>query len=176
MTSRRWSSPRSSSNTSSLASFPKSSSTLRARTRNRSATTMTVRLLRFLSPVRTLTRPSLTGGDDFYEWCLTTSFASLSRVLTPLAPPQVPQPPPPHLNGNGVVPAAATAIPNGPLHGHVPSISPKVAPTVASNGVSVPPSIQKLADANEQTWLVIGSSLIAWRAVSHLSFQIRQRG
>ncbi|KAI0271583.1 hypothetical protein BC834DRAFT_451253 [Gloeopeniophorella convolvens] len=70
-----------------------------------------------------------------------------------------PPPPIPHMNGNGVVPGTPAAIPNGAPHSHSSShVSPKGAagPVPSANG-SLPPSIQKLVDANEQTWLVIGS-------------------
>ncbi|TFY79412.1 hypothetical protein EWM64_g4600 [Hericium alpestre] len=65
----------------------------------------------------------------------------------PLAPP-----PPPLLNGNGIVPGTPS-IANGAAH----HISPKVASGAVPTNGAVPPSIQKLNDANEQTWLVIGS-------------------
>lgn len=70
------------------------------------------------------------------------------------APP--PPPPIPHLNGNGVVPGTPASIPNGAPHPHPSShVSPKGG--LASNASGpLPPSIQKLVDANEQTWLVIG--------------------
>ncbi|KAI9512315.1 TPR-like protein [Russula earlei] len=74
-------------------------------------------------------------------------------------PPPPPPPPIPHLNGNGVVPGTPASIPNGASHPHPPShVSPKGASGLApSAGGPLPPSIQKLVDANEQTWLVIGS-------------------
>ncbi|KAH9982192.1 hypothetical protein BGW80DRAFT_1262070 [Lactifluus volemus] len=51
------------------------------------------------------------------------------------------------------------SIPNGAPHPHPSShISPKGASGMAPNANGpLPPSIQKLVDANEQTWLVIGS-------------------
>jgi glucose repression mediator protein len=71
------------------------------------------------------------------------------------APP--PPPPIPHLNGNGVVPGTPASIPNGAPHPHPSShVSPKGG-MASSAGGPLPPSIQKLVDANEQTWLVIGS-------------------
>lgn len=65
----------------------------------------------------------------------------------------------PHLNGNGVVPTTPASIPNGAPHPHPTShVSPKGAAGLApSASRPLPPSIQKLVDANEQTWLVIGS-------------------
>ncbi|KAH9996620.1 hypothetical protein BJV77DRAFT_987930 [Russula vinacea] len=73
-------------------------------------------------------------------------------------PHHVPPPPPiPHLNGNGVVPGTPASIPNGAPHLHPSShVSPKGGMASSATG-PLPPSIQKLVDANEQTWLVIGS-------------------
>jgi general transcriptional corepressor CYC8 len=73
------------------------------------------------------------------------------------APPP-PPPPIPHLNGNGVVPGTPASIPNGAPHPHPSShVSPKGVSGLASSASGpLPPSIQKLVDANEQTWLVIG--------------------
>jgi general transcriptional corepressor CYC8 len=71
------------------------------------------------------------------------------------APPP-PPPPIPHLNGNGVVPGTPASIPNGVPHPHPSShVSPKGGMASSATG-PLPPSIQKLVDANEQTWLVIG--------------------
>ncbi|KAI0252658.1 hypothetical protein BJV78DRAFT_1281512 [Lactifluus subvellereus] len=74
-------------------------------------------------------------------------------------PPPPPPPPLPHLNGNGVVPGTPASIPNGAPHPHPSShVSPKGASGLAPSASGpLPPSIQKLVDANEQTWLVIGS-------------------
>lgn len=65
---------------------------------------------------------------------------------------------PPHMNGNGV------PTPPGPLSGpsgHAPGAQMVSPPILSSallpNGVPVMPSIQKLAHANEQTWLLIGN-------------------
>ena len=79
------------------------------------------------------------------------------HALHPL-PHHPPPPPMPHLNGNGVVPTTPASIPNGAPHPHPTShVSPKGAAGLAPGaGRPLPPSIQKLADANEQTWLVIG--------------------
>lgn len=78
-----------------------------------------------------------------------------SHSVPPLPPPPHMQVHPAHINGNGLPTPPATT--NLPHHGLPVSqlVSPPVA-TVASNGVAVPPSIQKLAQANEQTWLLIG--------------------
>ncbi|CAL1697020.1 unnamed protein product [Somion occarium] len=54
---------------------------------------------------------------------------------------------PPHLNGNGHVTTPLVA-PSAPAQ--------VVTPAAAANGVVIPPSIQKLNQANEQTWLLIG--------------------
>lgn len=51
---------------------------------------------------------------------------------------------PAHLNGN--TPLVAPSAPAGP-----------VTPAATSTGVVIPPSIQKLNQANEQTWLYIGT-------------------
>ncbi|OCH84762.1 TPR-like protein [Obba rivulosa] len=62
---------------------------------------------------------------------------------------------PAHMNGNG--------LPTPPVGGpaaHASAVAQMVSPPglaqVAPNGVVIPPSIQKLAQANEQTWLLIG--------------------
>ncbi|KDQ54958.1 hypothetical protein JAAARDRAFT_196330 [Jaapia argillacea MUCL 33604] len=71
------------------------------------------------------------------------------------APPPHAQSLPPHSNGNiSNTPAPLT---NGASHGHPHQIvSPShVSPSV-SNPTAVPLSIQKLTQANEQTWLLIG--------------------
>ncbi|KAH8101455.1 TPR-like protein [Cristinia sonorae] len=63
-----------------------------------------------------------------------------------------PPPPPPHLNGNG---HPQTPLSSG--HAVLPQGSAPMATSPAnSNGVVVPTAIQKLAQANEQTWLLIG--------------------
>ncbi|KAH9075762.1 hypothetical protein EDB83DRAFT_2515455 [Lactarius deliciosus] len=83
----------------------------------------------------------------------------MSPTPSILSPIILPPPPMPHLNGNGVVPATPASIPNGAPHPHPTShVSPKGATSLApSASRPLPPSIQKLVDANEQTWLVIGS-------------------
>ncbi|KAK7688149.1 hypothetical protein QCA50_008519 [Cerrena zonata] len=58
-------------------------------------------------------------------------------------PPPHPMAHPPHLNGN--TPLVANSAPAG-----------AVTPGATSTGVVIPPSIQKLNQANEQTWLYIG--------------------
>lgn len=73
-------------------------------------------------------------------------------------PPLPPPPPhlqvhPAHINGNGLpTPPAANNLTHLPVS---QLVSPPV-PNVTSNGVTVPASIQKLTQANEQTWLLIG--------------------
>jgi general transcriptional corepressor CYC8 len=62
-------------------------------------------------------------------------------------------PPPPHVNGGMPAPGALV---NGPPHPAHQMVSPTVVPAPANGGQPVPPSIQKLASANEQTWLLIG--------------------
>lgn len=60
----------------------------------------------------------------------------------------------PHLNGNSVVPTT----PGGLSNGGPSMVSPSVVATAVPNGVIAPASsiVQKLAVANEQTWLLIG--------------------
>ncbi|KAI0063142.1 TPR-like protein, partial [Artomyces pyxidatus] len=67
----------------------------------------------------------------------------------PVHPHLPPPPPPSHINGNNQV---VPATPNG-AHPHSSHLSPKPPPPPNPH---VPPTIQKLVDANEQTWLVIG--------------------
>lgn len=57
-----------------------------------------------------------------------------------------------------VIPPHAIAHPPH-LNGNTPLVAPAGAatPGAASNGVVIPPSIQKLNQANEQTWLYIGT-------------------
>ncbi|KAI0935662.1 hypothetical protein AcV5_004018 [Taiwanofungus camphoratus] len=91
-----------------------------------------------------------------------------------LPPPPHPHAHPPHMNGNGI------PTPPGPLPGppsHAPAISQMVSPPVMSkaisNGVVIPASIQKLAQANEQTWLLIGNiyprSMVSIRLIAPTS-------
>lgn len=102
------------------------------------------------------------------------------HALHPL-PHHPPPPPMPHLNGNGVVPTTPASIPNGAPHPHPTShVSPKGSAGLApSASRSIPPSIQKLVDANEQTWLVIGPlyfylSFLPYLGYGHLSLFLEQ--
>ena len=79
--------------------------------------------------------------------------------------PPHPAPAHPHLNGNSAnLPSTPATLSNGSSHAHPPAnqiVSPVVVPNVPPpNGV--PPAsssvIHKLAVANEQTWLLIGTS------------------
>ena len=102
------------------------------------------------------------------------------HALHPL-PHHPPPPPMPHLNGNGVVPTTPASIPNGAPHPHPTShVSPKGAAGLApSASRPLPPSIQKLVDANEQTWLVIGLlyfylSFLPYLGYGHSSLSLEQ--
>jgi general transcriptional corepressor CYC8 len=72
-----------------------------------------------------------------------------------------PQGHPPHLNGSTAVPTTPGALSNGSAHAH--TTSPAVVSTTVPNGTIPTPTstIHKLAVANEQTWLLMGSSLLS---------------
>ena len=81
-------------------------------------------------------------------------------------------PPPPHPHAHAQLHLNGSSIPNTPLAaGAVPPPPPSAmvtSPAVANgaNGAPVPTSIQKLAQANEQTWLLIGKLRTRLDAVS----------
>ncbi|KAJ3489389.1 hypothetical protein NLI96_g2166 [Meripilus lineatus] len=66
-------------------------------------------------------------------------------------PPSHALPHPPHLNGNSHL-----STPGASGSGPSQSVAPMASSPAVTNGVAVPSSIQKLAQANEQTWLLIG--------------------
>jgi general transcriptional corepressor CYC8 len=68
--------------------------------------------------------------------------------------------PPPHINGNAPIPNPGPPLAGGSAHGPA-IVSPTAVPTGAPNGqpAAAPPptAVHKLALANEQTWLLIGT-------------------
>jgi hypothetical protein len=71
----------------------------------------------------------------------------------------------PHLNGSAAVPSTPGGMSNGSGHAIV---SPAAVPHTVPNGVATSPSnmIHKLAVANEQTWLLIGTVQILFSGVT----------
>lgn len=61
----------------------------------------------------------------------------------------------PHMNGNGV-PSTPGPLTGPSAHPQPQLVSPPVMPSAVPNGAAPSSSIQKLAQANEQTWLLIG--------------------